>query len=59
MFVTYGQRLLFREHTLIWYIHFFIKTTVSINHLLAVAHRLYAKNATSLEFYFERLNVLY
>jgi hypothetical protein len=59
MFQAFGQRILFKELTLIWYIHFFLKTTVSINHLLSIANKLYTKHATSIEFYFERINVLY
>jgi hypothetical protein len=59
MFFNYDQRHLLKEAILIWYIHFFIGTTVSINHLLSIANRLYDKNDASIEFYFERLNVLY
>jgi hypothetical protein len=58
MFRTYEELHGCKEQSLLWYIHFFIHTTISINHLLTIAHQIYALNTGSFEFYFERINIL-
>jgi hypothetical protein len=57
MFKKFETLYKLREITLIWFIHFFANSTISINHVLQMVNQLF-NVAPSYEFYFERYNIL-